>query len=77
MPRAGRVRFRGAVGATSGSGADGNPFVTIWLHPRKTIRAILDRDVTYMVLAIAAVGGISQVLGRMADRNAADKISFP
>ena len=72
---AGAVTSAGAV--ASMSGANGNPFVTIWLHPRKTIRAILDRDVTYMVLAIAAVGGISQALGRMADRNAADKISFP
>jgi hypothetical protein len=72
---AGAVASAGAVATASST--DGNPWVTIWLHPRRTIRAILNRDVTYMVLAIAAVGGISQVLGRMADRNAADKISFP
>ena len=29
------------------------------------------------MLPIAAVGGISQALNRLAERNAADKISFP
>jgi hypothetical protein len=37
-------------------------FLTVWLRPRETVRRIVARKPTYMVLAIAALGGIPQVL---------------
>ena len=49
----------------------------MWLHPRVTIRGILSHDATYLVLPLAAVGGISQALNRLAQKNAADTLSFP
>jgi hypothetical protein len=55
---------------------DGRPWLTIWLHPRVTIRAILAHDATYLVLPIVALTGVSQALNRLADRNAGDRLSF-
>jgi hypothetical protein len=55
----------------------GSPWFSMWLHPRVTMRAILNHDPTYLVLPIAAVGGVSQALNRLADKNAGDKLSFP
>ena len=67
-----------AAGAAAGSASPaGNPWVSMWLHPRVTIRAILGHDATHLVLPIAAVGGVSQVLNRLAQKNAADTLSFP
>lgn len=56
---------------------DASPFVTMWLNPRDTVRAILQRDPTYLVLPLAAAGGVFQTLARAADRSAADMLSLP
>jgi hypothetical protein len=63
--------------AAAASDGDASPFVSIWLHPRDTIRGILDRDPTYLVIPLAAVGGIFQAISRASDRNAADLLSLP
>jgi hypothetical protein len=68
--------FAAEVGGGSASPA-GNPWLSMWLHPRVTIRTILNHDATHLVLPIAAVGGISQALNRLAQKNAADSLSFP
>jgi hypothetical protein len=56
---------------------DASPFVGVWLSPRNTVRGILDSDPKYLVLPLAAIGGIFQSLNRLMDRNAADMISLP
>jgi len=40
-------------------------FLTVWLRPRETVRRIVARDPRYMVLAIAALGGIPQLLATL------------
>jgi hypothetical protein len=39
-----------------------NPWFSIWLRPRDTMRSILDRDPKSRIWFLAALGGISQVL---------------
>jgi hypothetical protein len=64
--------------ATSAAPAsDGSPFVSMWLSPRDTFRSILQRDPTYLVIPLAAVGGIFQALARASDRGAGDLLSLP
>jgi len=67
---------RPAAGPAVSGGAD-NPFLTIWLHPRDTIRAIVATDPKRFVQSIVMLGGIFEALDRMASRNAGDLLSFP
>jgi Yip1 domain len=39
-----------------------NPYLTIWVRPRATIRGIVNKDPSFRVLPIAAAGGILQAL---------------
>lgn len=39
-----------------------NPWVSIWIKPRETIRWIVDTDPTRQVILLAALGGIAQSL---------------
>jgi hypothetical protein len=57
--------------------SDASPFVSIWLNPRDTVRAILQRDPTYLVLPLAALSGVFQTLARASDRSAGDMLSLP
>lgn len=54
-----------------------NPWVSIWLKPRETIRWIVATDPTRQVILLAALGGISQSLDRAAGRSAGDVLSVP
>ena len=51
-----------------------NPFLTIWTRPRATIRAIVDKNPSYLVVPLAMAGGVVQALDRAAQRNAGDKL---
>jgi hypothetical protein len=53
-----------------------NPFVTIWLRPRATIRGILDRNPSYLVTSLAMAGGVLQALDRATQRNAGNTLSL-
>jgi hypothetical protein len=57
--------------------SDTSPFVTIWLHPRNTIRGILDTDASYLVVPLAAAGGALEALSRASEKNAGDVLSLP
>jgi hypothetical protein len=61
----------------SASSTDGSPFVGMWLSPRDTVRSILQRDPTYLVIPLAAIGGVFQALARASDRSAGDLLSLP
>jgi hypothetical protein len=39
-----------------------NPWITIWLHPRVTMRRILDENPKQLVLRLAVLGGIAMIL---------------
>lgn len=39
-----------------------NPYKSIWLQPRSTIQHIVDTNPTYLVLALAALAGVSGAL---------------
>ncbi len=47
-------------------------FLTIWLHPRATIRRINTGNPTYWVLPLAAIGGIAQVFASASRRDLPD-----
>jgi hypothetical protein len=64
-------------GTSPAATPDGTPFVSMWLSPRATIRGILDTDPRYMVLPLAAAGGVFEALSRAAGRNAGDVLSLP
>ncbi|HEY7502119.1 MAG TPA: YIP1 family protein [Vicinamibacterales bacterium] len=56
---------------------DSSPFVGVWLNPRDTMRSIISSDPTYMVIPLAAAGGIMQALDRAVGKNAGDVLSLP
>jgi len=39
-----------------------NPWLSIWIKPRATIRWIVNTDPTQQVILLAALGGIAQTL---------------
>jgi hypothetical protein len=68
---------RDDVGPTKTEGIDlsvENPFLTIWTRPRATIRAIVDKYPSYLVVPLAMAAGVVQALDRAAQRNAGDKL---
>ena len=55
-----------------------NPWLSIWMRPRATMRHILDTDPGGYVLALAAAGrGSAAQLDRATQRNAGDVLSLP
>ena len=56
---------------------DNNPWLSIWLHPRSTIQAIIDRDPGHLVVPLAMLSGISQVLDKASSRNLGDEMGMP
>ncbi len=57
------------AGGPPGDGALEDSFLTVWLHPRATIRRIVAADPSYAVVPLAAIGGISQVLASASRRD--------
>jgi hypothetical protein len=53
------------------------PWLTIWTKPKQTIRQIVDYDVEYYVMPLAAASGIFQALDNASERAMGDTISLP
>ena len=53
-----------------------NPWFSMWLHPRRTIRQIVDTNPEQLVLLLAAVGGIVQALANAESKSTGDKESL-
>jgi hypothetical protein len=53
-----------------------NPFWTIWMRPRDTIRGIVKTNRNHHVIPLAIGGGIVQTLDQAASRNAGDQLSL-
>lgn len=54
-----------------------NPWRSIWLHPRRTIRHLLNTDPRYAVLLLAIAGGISNSLDIAREMAVADTYPWP
>ncbi len=52
-----------------------NPWLSIWVKPRETMRWIVDTDPTRQVVLLAVLGGIAQFLDRAAGRSLGDTLS--
>lgn len=53
-----------------------NPFFSIWIRPRGTIRQIVDSDPEKYVIVLAAISGIYQSLDTAAERSFGDDMSL-
>lgn len=63
--------------ASAAPTSEGSPFVSMWFNPRDTVRGILQRDPTYLVMPLAAMGGILHGLDRASGKNVGDVLSLP
>jgi hypothetical protein len=54
-----------------------NPWLTIWIWPRKTMRQIVDADADYLVTLLAMLAGFDQALGEATSENMGDTRSLP
>lgn len=54
-----------------------NPWISIWFHPRETIKAIILVDPKRYVSILAAISGISASLNRASAREFGDLIEMP
>ncbi|MBI5687302.1 MAG: YIP1 family protein [Verrucomicrobia bacterium] len=50
-----------------------NPFLTIWLSPRETIRRIVEWNPNYWVIALACLAGIGQAFDQASMKNIGDE----
>ncbi|HSH02453.1 MAG TPA: Yip1 family protein [Anaerolineae bacterium] len=53
-----------------------NPFLSIWVKPRATIRQIVDSDPYHYVIPIALVTGIYQAFDQAADQTSGDHFTL-
>ena len=53
-----------------------NPWFSMWLHPRRTIRQIVETNPERLVLSLAAVGGFVEGLTNMASDSKGDDMSL-
>ena len=53
-----------------------NPWFSMWLHPRRTIRQIVETNPDRFVLALAAVGGIAEALTNASSDSKGDNLSL-
>ena len=53
-----------------------NPWFSMWLHPRRTIRQIVETNPERLVLSLAAVGGFIEGLTNMASDSKGDDMSL-
>jgi hypothetical protein len=54
-----------------------NPWFSIWMRPRATMRRILDTDPEYMVFMLGILLGVSDCIGRAYTRNSGDIFTVP
>ena len=52
-----------------------NPWFSMWLHPRRTIRQIVETNPERLVMSLAAVGGIAEALTNVASDSKGDGMS--
>ena len=53
-----------------------NPWFSMWLHPRRTIRQIVETNPDRLVLLLAAVGGIAEALTNASGDSKSDGMSL-
>lgn len=53
-----------------------NPWISIWIKPRRTSHYILEQDSETLMYLLAAIGGIVSVFDRMSDRELGDDLSL-
>lgn len=53
-----------------------NPWFSMWLHPRRTIRQIVETNPDRLVLLLAAVGGIAEALTNASSDSKGDHMSL-
>ena len=53
-----------------------NPWFSMWAHPRRTIRQIVEADPDRLVLVLAAVGGIVEALTNATSDSQGDNLSL-
>lgn len=54
-----------------------NPWLSIWLEPRRTVQGIVDRDPEYLVLPLAMASGVSEALSKASSKNLGDQVGLP
>lgn len=54
-----------------------NPWLTMWVRPRATMRAVLAAGPDLRVLMLAAIGGVESALDRAVARSLGDRLSLP
>lgn len=55
----------------------GNPFLAIWVRPRRTIRAIIDVNPLQHVWGLAAISGVYQTLDRLIGQSIGVSLTLP
>ena len=53
-----------------------NPWLSIWIRPRRTIRTLLETEPERAVLLLAAVGGVAESLNRASSSGLGDRIPY-
>ena len=61
-------------GPAEPQGTAPNPFLSIWLKPRATIRRIVSTDRSFGVLPLAMADGVTEMLARTSQLNLGDRI---
>ncbi len=51
-----------------------NPFLTVWISPRETVRRIIAENPELHVILLACLTGVVETLDRASGRNAGDKL---
>ncbi len=54
-----------------------NPWISMWLAPRRTVRRLLDTDPNRHVILLACLGGIGEGLARASARGLGDSYPLP
>lgn len=54
-----------------------DPWSSMWIRPRETVRHLVETDPKRMVLVLAALAGVCQLLNRASIRNLGDTLSTP
>lgn len=53
-----------------------NPWLSIWIRPRLTIRTLLESEPERAVLLLAAVGGVAEALDRASSSGIGDRVPY-
>ena len=53
-----------------------NPWISMWVHPRRTIRQIVETNPERKVLLLAAISGIPETLSNASTKSSGDHVSL-